>query len=397
MRATREQVRHYRLQAHHLDKKLPPAEMQVAAGACGIQNSPPGAWETALYNRLENCTLENLHTALYTDKTLVQAWSFRGVPVIFPTDLSDVFLTPLIAQKGEQPWIYTRGISGALDHLGLSFDEVLQLTQEAARYLDTHIIKSKEVLDQTLDDLIEVHLPQDKQALWRDPSPYGRPDRQTVGGAAVSFMLRPCSYNALVVFGKREGSSPTFTSFKNWIGHPLDIVEEAEQELVRKFLHCYGPATLEYFMSWLGCSKPQARRLWATVSEEMVSVEIEGKPHYLLHKDCTALMNPTGDAKSIMLLGAHDPYLDVRDKVVILEDKARQKTIWQFVSNPGVVLKGGRVAGIWRVKTLKEKLDITVTLWDKLNTAEQNELKQRVEEYAAFRLLNLRTYTLEHR
>ena len=73
-----------------------------------MQNSPPGAWETALWNRVEDVTLPQLEQALYGEKTLLQAWSIRGVPLVFPTKDAGVFLTPLCAQSGEKPWIYTR-------------------------------------------------------------------------------------------------------------------------------------------------------------------------------------------------------------------------------------------------------------------------------------------------
>jgi len=117
---TASQIRSYRLRVHHLDKKAPMDEMINAAGVCGLQNSPPGAWETALFNRLDGCTTNVLNDALHKEKTLLQAWSYRGVPVVFPTEESDLFLSPLIAQEGEQPWIYTQGITAALDHLQMS-------------------------------------------------------------------------------------------------------------------------------------------------------------------------------------------------------------------------------------------------------------------------------------
>ncbi|MDR2933542.1 MAG: winged helix DNA-binding domain-containing protein, partial [Oscillospiraceae bacterium] len=274
MKVTVNQIRGYRLHAHHLDEKIPLDEIGTAAGACGLQNTPPGAWETALYNRVEDCTLYALNDALYNQKTLLQAWSYRGVPVIFPTDQSDIFLKPFIAREGEQPWVYTRGITGALDYLQMSFDDLLRRVKNAILYLDDHVVKSKEVLDQVLADIMQDDLPEDKYSLWRDPSMYGNPGKQTVGGAVVSFLLRPCSFNSLVVFGERQGSSPTFTSFNNWIGHAPNHIGDAEQELVRKFLHCYGPATMDYFTSWSGCSKPQAQRLWNSVSHEMTPVEV---------------------------------------------------------------------------------------------------------------------------
>ncbi len=201
-------IRSYRLHAHHLDGKIPIDGLINIAGACGLQNTPPGAWETALYNRLEGCTLPILREALYEQKSLLQAWSYRGVPVVFPTGQSDIFLTALISQDGEWPWIYTRGITGALDYLQISFDDLLLRTKEAAKHLDSHIIISKETLDKTLAEIIKNDLPQDKRALWCGPSMYGNPEKQTVGEAAVSFLLRPCSFSSLVVFGERQGASP---------------------------------------------------------------------------------------------------------------------------------------------------------------------------------------------
>ena len=116
---TLNQVRSFRLRAHHLDREYGKTEVYRAAGACGLQNSPPGAWETALHNRIPECGREEMERLLYREKTLLQAWSFRGLPVIFPAGESSVFLGALAAQ-GEEPWIYTDGIGLALDFLGLS-------------------------------------------------------------------------------------------------------------------------------------------------------------------------------------------------------------------------------------------------------------------------------------
>ena len=186
MELSARQIRAHRLRAHHLDQKYPFCELLTVAGTCGLQNSPPGAWETAAFCRLKNCTLPQLHQVLYQKKELLQAWSIRGVPLIFPTADSDVFLSALIAQEGEEPWIYTKGIGLALDHLGMSFAELLPLVESAAEYLEDHTIKSKEELDRVLAQLVAEQLPAQKQSLWNAPSMYGAPDRQTVGGAAVS-------------------------------------------------------------------------------------------------------------------------------------------------------------------------------------------------------------------
>ncbi len=395
MRIKEYNIRGFRLRAHHLDRKIPLEEIAEAAGACGLQNSPPGAWETALFHRLEHCTLPVLHKALYQDKCLLQAWSFRGAPVVFPTALSDVFLTPLIAEEGEQPWIYTAGISGALDFLQMPFDELLIRLKEVITYLDSHSIKSKEALDRTLAELMERDLPPETRSLWHAPSMYGSPEKQTVGEAAVSFLLRPCSYSSLVVFGQREGISPTFTSFENWTGHTPEGVEDGAKELVRRFLHCYGPAGVDSFQTWLGCSTKQARRLWETAAEELEPLEVGGKQRFLLSADRKSLLESEIDEGSLLLLGAHDPYLDQKDREVLLEDKARQKEVWRYVGNPGVILKGGRIVGTWRSKTRRDQLELSLTVWEGGSASECRKLKALAEEYAAFRSLSLKSCDLE--
>ena len=383
MELSARQIRAHRLRAHHLDQKYPFSELLNIAGACGLQNSPPGAWETAAFCRLKNCTLPQLHQALYQKKELLQAWSIRGVPLIFPTADSDVFLSALIAQEGEEPWIYTKGIGLALDYLGMSFSELLPLVESAAEYLEDHTIKSKEELDRVLAQLIAEQLPAQKQSLWNAPSMYGAPDRQTVGGAAVSFLLRPCSFKGLVVFGEREGISPTFTSPLRWLGHKLVPSAQGAAELARRFLHAYGPATPRAFADWLGSTPAQAKRLWQQIEEELEPVTAAGKKAFILQAGRESFRCADTE-EALLLLGPHDPYLDIRDRAILLEDTAAQRQVWRTVGNPGVILKGGKIAGIWKTRTQRENLSVSTTLWEPLSAPEQRELERQMEGYASF-------------
>lgn len=215
---TDRQVRWYRLAVHHLDQLYPASRLEAVAGVCGLQNSPPGAWETAAFARLADCPLSRLQAALEQEKTLLQAWSYRGAPVVFPAVESPVFLSALAARPGEEPWIYTRGITLALDYLGISWEQALDLVCRTVACLDTRTVQSKEELDRVLAAEAAPLLPPSLREKWNAPSLYGRPDRQTVGGAVVSFALRPCAFLGQVVFGARQGISPTFTSYTRWLG-----------------------------------------------------------------------------------------------------------------------------------------------------------------------------------
>ena len=390
-----EQLRFFRLAVHRLDRRRPLAELQQAAGVCGLQNSPPGAWETALFQRLEDCTLADLQKALYVDKSLLQAWSIRGVPLVFPTAESDVFLSPLTARPGEEPWIYTQGVGLALDYLGMPWEKALALVRQAVGYLEDHTVQSKEELDRVLAAQAAVLLPPEQRARWNAPTLYGRTDRQSVGGAVVSFALRPCSFSGLVVFGQRQGISPTFTSYRRWLGRDLVTRPDAEACLVRKFLHAYGPSTPARLADWLGSTPVQARRLWQTVEEELAPVTVEGKRGWMLAEDMDALTRAVPPEEPLRLLGAHDPYLDARDRALLLGDTALQRKVWKTVANPNVVLRQGRVAGIWQTKTVRGKLESTVTLFEDFSPAERTVLAEKTEEYAAFRGLTLKQCTVQ--
>ena len=242
---------------------------------------------------------------------------------------------------------------------------------------------SKPSVHRVLAQLVAEQLPAQKQSLWNAPSMYGAPDRQTVGGAAVSFLLRPCSFKGLVVFGEREGISPTFTSPLHWLGHKLVPSAQGTAELARRFLHAYGPATPRTFAEWLGSTPAQAKRLWQQIEGELEPVTAAGKKAFILQSDRESFRRADTE-ESLLLLGPHDPYLDIRDRAILLEDTAAQRQVWRTVGNPGVILKSGKIIGIWKTRTQREKLSVTTTLWEPLSTPEQRELERQMEGYASF-------------
>ena len=396
---TEDQIRSFRLRSHHLDRIYGRETLLEAAGACGLQNSPPGAWEAAIHNRIPELGGKELRVVLEENKILLQAWSFRGVPVVFPAEERRTFLSALIPAEGE-PWIYTRGIGLALDALGLDFDYLLRLLFQVIPGLDHRSISGKNELDQMLAAWMEPFLPEEKRQIWNQPSMYGSPDRQTVGGAAVSFLLRPCSFMGQVVFGKRRGGSPEFTSVGRWLNEAdrepgqTDLPGpdgEASRCLVRKFLHCYGPSSPDLFGEWLGCSGKQARRMWNLAAEEMEPVSVMGKKKFFLREDRQILFESPDFSRGPLLLSGYDPYLDQRDRQILQPDSRLRRKIWRTVANPGAVVTEGRVTGIWTARKKKDGLEVDISLWEPGDS--RRRLTELVEDYAAFRGLALSELT----
>ncbi len=396
---TEDQIRSFRLRSHHLDRIYGRETLLEAAGACGLQNSPPGTWEAAIHNRIPELGGKELRDVLEENKLLLQAWSFRGVPVVFPAEERRTFLSALIPAEGE-PWIYTRGIGLALDALGLDFDYLLRLLFQVIPGLDHRSISGKNELDQMLAAWMEPFLPEEKRQIWNQPSMYGSPDRQTVGGAAVSFLLRPCSFMGQVVFGKRRGGSPEFTSAGRWLNEAdrepgqTDLPGpdgEASRCLVRKFLHCYGPSSPDLFGEWLGCSGKQARRMWNLAAEEMEPVSVMGKKKFFLREDRQILFESPDFSRGPLLLSGYDPYLDQRDRQILQPDSRLRRKIWRTVANPGAVVTEGRVTGIWTARKKKDGLEVDISLWEPGDS--RRRLTELAEDYAAFRGLALSELT----
>jgi hypothetical protein len=66
----------------------------------------------------------------------------------------------------------------------------------------------------------------------------------------------------------------------------------------------------------------------------------------------------------VRLLPAGDPFLQPRDRDLLVPDKDRQSEVWKVLGNPGVVLTDGEITGTWRAKLSKKRLDVNVTLFE---------------------------------
>lgn len=379
-----EQYRQFRVRTHHLDQRLPAQQLLTAAGTIGFQNSPPGAWEQAVFNRIADITAAELRAMLGEQKSLLQAWSFRGAPAVFPMQDAAVFLNALVAEKNEGPWIYTAGLVPSLPQLGIDYTTLLTVVGQATKaVLADKTITGKGQLDAAIAEAAAADLPAAKQAAWQQPSPYGA--KQTLGEAAVSFMLRPASFQGLVVFGKRAGQSPTFTSPQHW-GVDWPQQSAAAQELVRRYVHAYGPTNRQEFTKWLGCSTAQGQRLWALIAGEATAVDAGS----VLTADLSEFQKTATPAGTLRLLGPHDPYLDANGRDLLLPDKKLQRKVWRTVGNPGAVLLDGQIVGVWRQRKQGKQLSMTVDSFRPLTGELKQKITEQAEMYAVFLKMTLK-------
>lgn len=284
-----------------------------------------------------------------------------AVPLVFLTAESAIFLTSLVAEPKER-WIYTRGADLALEALGMGMEEQLPLVIAVMPYLDDVTIETKSRFDEVVARWVVPLLSAAQQRIWNQPSMHDPGGGQRLGEALISFSLRPCSFPSLVVFGKREGESPTFTSYRNWAGHPVELHPDSSATLVKKFLSCYSPTTQRHLTTWLGSSPAQSARLWKEAETATEAVKAGAQTRYMLCEDVRLISNPIELERTVHLLSAHDPYLGLQDRETICTDQGQRRILRQTVSNPGAIMQDGEVVGHWRGKKRGERLDMELTL-----------------------------------
>lgn len=91
-------------------------------------------------------------------------------------------------------------------------------------------------------------------------------------------------------------------------------------------------------------------------------------------------------ARLVRLLPPSDPYLQARDRALLVPDRDRQKALWRAISNPGAVLADGEIAGTWRARMAgRARLEVTVAGFGALSAAARAAVEDEAARVAAAR------------
>jgi hypothetical protein len=151
----------------------------------------------------------------------------------------------------------------------------------------------------------------------------------------------------------------------------------AAREAVRRFLRFYGPARPGDFAEWAGLAKPHAQQLWEEAAGDLAEVRSERGKAWLMRDDTGALESPPA-AEGVRLIPPGDPYLQKPNRPLLAPDPELRKRLFRPVASPGAVLKDGRLAGLWRVKSRGRKAELTVESLGRLRRADLDEEARRV-------------------
>ena len=153
--------------------------------------------------------------------------------------------------------------------------------------------------------------------------------------------------------------------------------KDATDELVRRYLAAYGPATPADMQTWSGLKNLKA--VFEGLGDEL---ELVGDKLY----DLPGAPRPGGDVDALArLLPPFDQLLLAHaDRARIIDDEHRPRVITKNLRIPATFTWDGFVAGLWTIDAKKRKTTLTLEPFAKLTKKAQKEIAAEAEELLRF-------------
>jgi hypothetical protein len=319
----------WRMRRQFLDPVGDAPAVEVARRLAGVQAQVASAAQLAVALRQTTALDGEVDRALWDEGSLVKTWAMRGTLHLLPADQAGAYLALCAtARNWEKPsWQKAFGATPA---------DLEAIAAAAADALgDGACLSREELTAEIVGRTGSEHLAE-------------------VLGSGWGTLLKPLAWWGVLCYGRPRGTRVTFAAperrIPGWSGLPP--VEDAARTVIRAFLGAHGPATAEMFDAWSmrGLSRKKELRGWfATLEDELTTVEVDGVPMYVLTEHLDELM-ATEPTQAVRLLGGFDQYVlgAGTDATYVIPAGHRAEVSRKAGWISPVVVHGGRVAGVWQ-------------------------------------------------
>jgi hypothetical protein len=361
---TWDQVHTWRLSQHGLFPRLNGRNVvEAVTRTGGIQAQVMSAAELALYTRVEGLSPQDIRSALWQDRALIKTWAMRGTLHL----LSAQELPLYVAARD---W----HISPAWSRYFAEFGMTTLAQQESYLSAIPHVLEQGPL---TRQQLAEAVAKQTGIAQVRDfilSESWGSP-------------LKPSAYRGDLCFGPGQGQNVTFVNPRVWLGTWQTIEPEmAFQDIARRYLQAYGPATAEDLALWWGGrGKAAAKKLFRSMVGELEEVDVEGWRAYILRATLEPMQSleapetihllPLFDAYTIGMPRGLEPMLAQVHKSRVFRPQG-------WIS--AVILVNGSIQGVWQYKTGRLQTIVKVQLFSPSTAAIRKGIEAEAERLADF-------------
>jgi hypothetical protein len=280
---------------HHLAGTARAGVVEVARDLVGLHATDPATVYLAARARTLDPGVAGVEQALYEDRALVRILGMRRTMFVEPVELMGVVqaaCTDAIAVQQRRLLVDLVGRAGLADDPAGWIEEVEKV---AVRALEARGGATAAELAKDDPRLAQ-------QIVLAEGKPYE--GRQSV----VSRILLLLAAEGRIVRGRPRGSWVSgqyrWSVVDAWLpdGVPPWSLQEAQAELVRRWLRGFGPATIADVKWWTGLPMGQVRR--AVAETGAVEVDLDGTPGLVLPDDLDPVPAPE---PWVALLPALDP------------------------------------------------------------------------------------------
>ena len=312
---SREQVLAFRRRVQALDERLPPGpdSLQHAAWA-GLQDSVPRSALHSLHARVEGVATDALD-----DPSLVQVWGPRYAVYVVPASDHAPFTLGRMPEKGRLP----------------------ARAEDYAVRAHAHLAGRKLPVGDVADAL----------------------------GVGNANAIRYATLTGTMLIRWAGARQPIIWT----VPRPALNAAEALRELVRRYLHVFGPTTVEAFVRWGGLEGPLALAAFDAIGDSLLTVRTPLGDAFALAEDAPMLRQPPLPTDVARLLPSGDPYylLWGADREFLVPDAAQRAELWTSRVWPGALLVGGEIVGTWR----RSKAEVAVAPWRTLSFQEREAVE----------------------
>ena len=341
LKCSEEDILRRLLSVHNLDRRVDSEKIRSLFDGVAFHVPRIESLGIALAARAEGVTSSQLEE-LESEGSLLRTLSIRGSPRAIRTEDRDVFNGSMAPIDDEEVLGIIGEAAVLLTPLGLPVSSLLDLVREVLLYTLRNATSLKVSLEKTLAKEVSPRLPTALQEVWNWPSSLYQ--GETLGESLTRFLF-PVAALSLPVRLKYQSKGNGYLHFVTEVPEVKN-----EQDLVRRYLHAFGPADTESFARWCGISFAQAHRLWSCLpAEGLVEVSCRGKDGWMLESDVKQ-MGDIGDAQGVRLLGPDDPLLKMPVRSLLVHGKSCHTYFFRSDHSPGMVLADGVCVAGWRMR-----------------------------------------------
>ena len=352
-----------RVNQHRLSQREPRGGMlDVVDSLVGLQAQVLSAAELQLWARVDELARDEVIEALWEDRTLVKTWGMRGTLHLFSAREFPMIAAALRNRAG-----WWRNATWAR-YYNLTPDDVDATNDAIAEALDGERLTREELADRVARKTGKRDIAEKLRSGWGE-------------------LLKPAASLGLLCFGPSQGQNVTFVRPLDWLSHWQDHEpKEALAEVLRRFLHTYGPSTQADFARWWGVQPKEVREPFAGLSAELVEVDEDGSGAFMLVEDYALLCN-VSPTHSIRLLPNFDPYVITmyKDRAYIL-DPERKPLVYRSAGGwvSQCVIVDGRIVGVWTQEKKSSRFSVQVELFEPQSESVMGEIEKEASRLADY-------------